>query len=435
VWWAGYLLIPFVLSKSLNASEGLVALSISLDTSGMLLALYWGHLLSHGPRRRVTFWGGLLGRGGLVLALFVTSPGQFMILLAVVYFFGALSYPAQNGMLQANFRPELRGRIWGIGTSIGNLVAVATSLVVGRVLDHDPELYGQVYAVIGVVGFLYLWVLARLPGSDSVRTEAAASAPAMPAPAMPAPAMPAPAPGAAVTAPIPLSSADPVSGDGPTSGDDAPRGWARNIIRPFVDAVTVFRRDRGFLWFEINFMTYGMAFLMTYTMLPILLAREFSLSYEQISTARIVIAQSGVALLAPLMGRLSDRYHPAGVCLLAFGVMALFPLGLILVHVFGAGNPVHWVYLVFVIYAVGMAGVNIGWNVGSISFAPPGQGSQYQGIHVALVGIRGLIAPAIGYLLLRSAGIDVVFALASGIFLTAALSSAALWRWLRGGSR
>jgi hypothetical protein len=165
-------------------------------------------------------------------------------------------------------------------------------------------------------------------------------------------------------------------------------------------------------------------------LLPILFRDRFNLAYEQISTARILIAQLGVAMLGPLMGRIMDGYHPARLCRLAFGLMALFPVGLILAGRLQIAQPVKLIYLAFVLYSLGMAGVNIVWNVGSIVFAPPGQASHYQGIHVAMVGVRGLLGPAIGYGLYRFVGLDSVMVLATLLFLVASSSSGLLWRWL-----
>jgi len=400
IWWAGYLLVPFVLAKSLAASGELITLSVTMDTGGMLLALYWGHLLTRGNRRLLILLGGIGGRMILLLSFLVNSAEMFVLLLAAVYFFGSLVYPAQNGILQANFRPQLQGRIWGVGTSIQNILAVTTSLIVGRTLDHDPGFYKAVYATIGLFGFIYLWILSSLCQPDHA------------------------VPG--------FADEEPSSGVRRQGSSDLDLGrLVHRLLCPFAEALATYRRDHGYLWYEANFMAYGLAFLMLYTMLPILLAERLSLAYEQISTARIVIAQLGVAMLAPLMGWMSDRYHPARLCQLAFGIMAIFPLGLIYAHNATTTQPERIVYLVFVIYAVGMAGVNIGWNVGSISFAPAGLGSHYQGIHVAMVGIRGLLGPLLGFTVYRFFGMERVFLLACCLLVSSSLSSAALARWVR----
>ncbi|MFH1844139.1 MAG: MFS transporter, partial [bacterium] len=396
VWWAGYLLVPFVLAKSLAASGGLITLAVTMDFGGMLLAVYWGYLLTRGSRRRLILWSGVLGRLGLVAGIFLHSAGQFVALLAVVYFCAALVYPAQNGILQVTIRPRRQGRIWGLGTAVQNGVAVLVSIAMGQILDHDPGLFKVLYAGIGVCGFVHLWILARLPQPGERRhtlTEPFAEMTQMVSPAV---------------------SRHPV----------------RLLWQPFLEAVATFRQDRRYLWFEANFMTYGLAFMVLMPILPILFNSRLHLDYEQISTARVLIAQSGVALLGPFMGRFMDRYHPARLCQLAFALMILFPLGLILASRGGEAQGARFVYLAFVCYALGMAGVNIAWNVGSITFAPNGMGSHYQGIHVAMVGIRGLLGPGLGFAVYRFLGLERVFWLAAVLFLAASISSAGLGRWL-----
>lgn len=403
LWWAGYLLIPYVLAKSLHASAGLITLSAILDNLGMFLALYWGHLLaSRGQRRTYLVWAGILGRLVMVLTLLVQSAVQMTVLLAVVYFFAAMVYPAQNNIFEQNFRPTLRGRYFGLGTGIQNGVAVLASLGLGSILDRDPDLFRAVYAGLGVCGFLYLFLLSRAPVPDGTPPE--------------------PTPFRLLGAlPLPARAVGPF-----TPG----RIW-RGLARPFADALRIYREDRAFNWFEINFMTYGAAFMCLSPVVPVFLTEQLKLSYHEISTARVLVGQIGVALLGPLMGRVMDRYHPVRLCALAFFLLAFFPVALDAAGIAGVGDALPLVYLAFAIYSVGMAGVNITWNVGSMAFAPPGQGGYYQGIHVAMVGIRGTIGPLVGYGVYEVWGLRAVFWLAFGLFVAAAVSSVALWRSMR----
>ena len=69
IWTTGQYLFPFVLAKSLAAPGWLVTLSVMMETTGMVMGLYWGELMATGGRRRALFWGGLVGRGILVTAL------------------------------------------------------------------------------------------------------------------------------------------------------------------------------------------------------------------------------------------------------------------------------------------------------------------------------------------------------------------------------
>ncbi|MEZ4386380.1 MAG: MFS transporter [Candidatus Krumholzibacteriia bacterium] len=395
LWATGQILFPFVLAKSLAAPAWLVTLSVLMESTGMVAGLYWSGVMQSGGRRRALFWGGLCGRVVVAAALWITTPGLFVAMLAVVYLFGALVYPAQNSILQENIPADRRGWVFGRGAMVQQGTAVVCSFVVGLLLDHDPMAYRIVYPVLGVLGFGYPLALATLPR---------------------------PAAGA-VAAPGPRPA-----------GPLAPPAWrslASAVSQPFLDARDTFRRDRAYLWYQANFTVYGVAFIMLVPVVPLYFTSELHLAYRHIAQSRILIGSLGVGLLGPLAGKLMDRLHPTRLCAMSFGWVALYPLML------AAGPALNLTatqtaYAAFVIYSVGMAGVNVTWNVGSMAFAPPGQGGHYQGIHVAMVGLRGVLAPILGYLLLTFLGFREVFLVAACLFLAAAVSSAVLARRVGG---
>ena len=386
IWTTGQYLFPFVLAKSLGAPGWMVTLAVMLETSGMTLGLYWARLMASGGRRRWLFWGGVGGRLVLVAALVAHTAGAFVALLAVVYFFIAVVYPAQNSILQDNIRPHRRGEVFGRGAMVQHLTAAVTSLAVGAVLQQDPDLFRWVYPVLGVLGFGFPLILSRLPRPVGVETPA----------------------------PVKVR-----------------RNVLVALVAPFREMRETFRQDPAFCWYETNFSIYGVAFIMLAPVVPLYFTEVWQLDYQDISMSRVLIGSLGIALLGPAAGRLMDHIKPARLCALAFGWVAFFPLML----AFGAPllslTPVVIAYLAFAIYGMGMAGVNLGWNVGSIAFAPPGRGAHYQGIHVAMVGLRGVLAPVLGYVLLRWLGYREVFLVAALLFVTAAGSSYLLGRWQR----
>ena len=244
LWWSGYLLIPYVLAKSLHASTGLITLTAVLDNLGMFLALYWGHLLAtRGQRRSYLVWAGIMGRLVMLATLLVQDAVQMSVLLAVVYFFAAMVYPAQNNIFEQNIRPSLRGRYFGLGTGIQNGVAVAASLLLGWILDRDPDAFRVVYAVLGVCGFLYLFLLSRAPVPEGTPPE---------------------------TTPFRLRR--PLPWPARAVGPFQPGRIWRGVAKPFADAMRIYREDRAFNWFEINFMTYGAAFMCLSPVVPVFLS-------------------------------------------------------------------------------------------------------------------------------------------------------------------
>jgi hypothetical protein len=62
-----------------------------------------------------------------------------------------------------------------------------------------------------------------------------------------------------------------------------------------------------------------------------------------------------------------------------------------------------------------MALVNLGWTLGPISFAPPGQARSYTTVHVLFVGIRSAAAPFLGVWLSREIGIRPVFLVSAAL--------------------
>ena len=396
IWTTGQFLFPFVLAKSLAAPGWLVTLSVMMETSGMMLGLYWGQLMASGGRRRWLFWGGLCGRLVVVAALLVHSAAAFVVMLAVVYLFISLVYPAQNSILQDNIPPARRGALFGRGARVQFLTAAVCSWMVGMVLEQDPDHFRYVYPVLGVLGFGYPLILSRLPrptGAGAPHDDRVFAVPRLPL------------------------------------GPVRPGRLLRALVLPFAEARATFARDRQYLWYETNFMIYGVAFIMLVPVVPLYYIEVWDLRYQAIAQSRVMIGSLGMALLGPLAGRLMDRVKPARLCALSFGWVTLFPLTLALGPEVLPLEPEHAAYLAFAIYSVGMAGVNIGWNVGSIAFAPPGQGAHYQGIHVAMVGLRGAMAPVLGYAVLRVAGYREVFLVAAALFAAAAISSALLARY------
>ena len=103
-------------------------------------------------------------------------------------------------------------------------------------------------------------------------------------------------------------------------------------------------------------------------------------------------------------------------------------------HCFGGISRQVWPFVFgAMIHAIGNGGGTINWLTGSLYFAKQEQVSLYNSIHVALTGLRGMIAPIIGVLIygsvlnlgpLQISGLGlgpILFALSSGLSLCGAL--------------
>ena len=66
-----------------------------------------------------------------------------------------------------------------------------------------------------------------------------------------------------------------------------------------------------------------------------------------------------------------------------------------------AGGGIPFLVLGSLLLGVGLAGGQLGWNLGHNDFSKPEQAALYMGVHVTLTGMRGLAAPLIGVSLYR----------------------------------
>jgi predicted MFS family arabinose efflux permease len=128
----------------------------------------------------------------------------------------------------------------------------------------------------------------------------------------------------------------------------------------------------------------------------------------------------GLLVLGPFLGARMDRLHPfrftGVVCL----ILAGFPLVLVSSSLLPAlGIPLFYVSWVF--FAIGMAGVNLSWNMSSMYFAPEGRTATYQGLHVTATAFRGFLAPVLGSVIMTRLGYTANFITSFAFFASAGI--------------
>ncbi|HUG91866.1 MAG TPA: hypothetical protein VML55_13595 [Planctomycetaceae bacterium] len=221
--------------------------------------------------------------------------------------------------------------------------------------------------------------------------------------------------------------------------------------RAFLEGWRIFVSDRRFLMYQIGFSLAGFAnhMAMIYVaeiLTENVLARRaadaasatggaagggWSAGLSATVVVGFVFAVLPVLLMmvsAPFWGRFLDRVSPmAGRSVFNSLQAVAFAL-----HAWGAVSVQVWPFLVgSALHAIGNGGGTINWLTGSLYFATPERISLYNAIHVALTGLRGLVAPLVGWYLIAET-IDLpVFGtrpgahLGGGLFWLAAALSAA----------
>jgi MFS family permease len=375
-----------VLRKTFGASALLITLVVMAPPVSQLLAIVWGNLMEGRKKRPFILGFGGAGRLALLAVAFATTPIAFSIPIIFSITMATAIIPALNALYQTNYPNVERGRVYGWVMSATALATIVGSVGAGALMDWNHESYRLIYPVCGLVGlgaaFLFYRIRARRAALRA-RVERRAKAFGRLARA------------------VPFFQIDWL--------DDVQRAL-RNPLR---GARTIYASDPAFLKFEIAFMIYGLAFMLMQPVIPIFLVDEIKVQYSQAATARGLIFYGVVAILSPYFGRMLDQWNAVRLSMIGFLILAFFPVGMAL------SRSVPAVYLSFAIYGVGMTAVNIAWTMGPILFAGHRDAAAYMGVHVTMVGIRGLVGNPMGLFLLSTVGSRVTFLVAGALFLAA----------------
>lgn len=395
-----FTLNDIVLRKTFGASAFLVTLMVAAPPVSQLLAIVWGNLMEGRSKRPFILGFGGIGRLALLLVAVATTPLGFSLPVVFSITMATAIVPALNALYQTNYTNMDRGQVFGWVMSVTAVCNIAGSMGAGAWMDLDPRAYRWIYPLAGVVGLgasiLYYRIRARrlaLTLRVSRRARAAGHEP----------------------------RADRLAAAADWLGD-----VQRALRHPLRGALTTFRADPDFLRFEAAYMVYGLAWMLVQPVIPIFLVDEIRIEYGQAALARGLVFWGVISLASPLFGRMLDRWNAVRVSIVGFALLIFFPLAMALSRSLPA------IYASFAIYGLAMAAVNISWTMGPMLFAGNRDAAVYMGVHVTMVGIRGLVGNPLGLLLLETAGSRAAFLTASALFAGATILMLRLQRRMAG---
>ena len=163
--------------------------------------------------------------------------------------------------------------------------------------------------------------------------------------------------------------------------------------RAFWTGLRTFLRNRRFVLYQVGFWFAGFASHMSLAYVAESLKEDVGASDQSVFWIVAVLPAVLIAGSAPVWGRFLDRVNPMfgralfnGIQCVAFGL-----------YCFGGMNGHVWPFVVgATIHGIGNGGSTINWLTGSLYFAKQEHVSLYNSIHVALTGLRGLLAPILG---------------------------------------
>lgn len=370
----------FVFIKSLLGSNYQLGVLFQFSMLVFLLLLFVNEFLKRIKKRRVFLRRiGIITRLPLMLLFFFPrSPEALqgdsvyhLIFLAIflIYFLAApVINPTINLLLRTNYEHKNFGRLYSIATSANKVVMLVVTFLYGLLLDYDNYAFVYVFPAASLLGMVSIYLLSLInytpPDVIAIRE---------------------------------------------TIGESVKKS-IKNMYR-------ILKHNRPYLHFEISFMLYGLAFMLSYPVLTIFFYSALDLNYSSVAFYRNSYNILAIMLL-PLFGRLLGRIDPRKFGIITFGSLATYLFFLMLTEHLPfftefAGIKLYYTLIFYVVFHGFFAATMVLlWNIGSAYFGKAEEADIYQSIHLFLTGVRAVIAPLFGVWVYQNFGFSVTFILA-----------------------
>ncbi len=349
-----YALLSFIFRKDLNASLLEISILTALRPVLPVFSFYWSANLTNRPdllRSNLIFaWA--LARIPFLFVPWCANAWYLIFCCAAYEFFNKSGIPALIEILKINIPKDEREKKYTFYFVLSFVESIFLGLVIAGLLDFYPSAWKVLCGLTALVSLSSIWLQLRVPieiGS------------------------------------VPLPQAAPA--------------FRMRIVQPWKDAVALLLRRPDFARFQWGFMMGGFGLMLIAPSLSVFYVDKLHLGHTEVVTGRSILMGVGVVLSSYFwqkgLARLCIDRLTVWI-LIGFGI---FPLVLLL-----SLFDMKWFYLSFIFYGIAQSGSHLLWNLSGTLFARDEDSSQYSRVNILMVGLRGIVAPALGGLLCACVG-------------------------------
>jgi len=290
----------------------------------------------------------------------------FLVIFLIYFLANPLIMPVINSFLKTNYKHENFSKLYGYSSTANKIVMLIATFVFGLLLDKYSNAYTYVYPFLAILGIVSIFILTKINYS-------------------------------------------PVVPQNTRSFKEALKEIKNNIFH-------ILKTNKPFRDFEIGFMFYGLAWLVTIAVIALFLENQLKLNYSSIAFYKNFYTTISI-LLTPFFGKLLGRINPRKFAIYTFFMMLLYLLFMAITEylplyteIFGV-KIYYTLLLSFLAYGIFGAMMGLLWYIGSAYFAKDEDVGEYQSLHLSLTGFRGAFAPLAGVWLFEYLGYSGVFAI------------------------
>jgi MFS family permease len=341
-----------ILRRELGASPFQLSVLGSANAACLLLSLALARVIDSRRPLPWVVWPTFVARGLFLLAPLIATPWPFVGVLVAVTLLGTVTTPAQTALVAQVYPAAERGRALGSVRMAGGVVGIGLAIVAGQIL--------------GVISWRWVFPVAALIGmAASLRAR---------------------------RLPVPDAPSDTI-GDRPTLGD----AWR------------AIRHDEGYRRLLFSAFVFGAGVWLMQPATPIMLADVVHATTGQVG---LLAAAAAVAAIAGnlVWGRLVDKRRSVPTLRAVYLVGMLAPA----IYAFCSDFP-SLVVGAAVAESLMATGLDLVWMLAVIEFAGPGRTAQYAAIASTLAGIRGVMGPLLGALIIETLGLQALYFAAAAL--------------------
>jgi MFS family permease len=354
----------YVLIKALKGTSYQIGILFQFTVVVLLASIPLTELMKRTVNKvRTLRIAAVITRAPLILLLFFpkTIAGHSNILFYQITFLGIFLFyysvnpiimPTINGFLKTNYKHENFSKLYSYVTTINKIVMLSATFVFGILLDKHADAYTYIYPILAILGIVSIFILTKIKYKPEINY-----------------------------------------------------AKRRTILKALKDIrinmLHIIKTNKPFRDFEIGFMFYGLAWLITIAVIALFLEYQMKLSYSGIAFYKNFYNTVSI-ILTPFFGKLLGKINPRVFAAYTFSTLLIYIIFMGLSEYFPyyfefAEIKIYYTLLVsFLAYGVFGAMMGLLWYIGSAYFSKDEDVADYQAIHLSLTGFRGAFAPLIG---------------------------------------
>jgi len=290
----------------------------------------------------------------------------FLGIFLIYYSTNPLIFPMINGYLKNSYEHKNFSKLYGYASTANKLIMLAATFAFGLLLDYKSYSYIYVYPFLAVLGISSIYILTKIKYQAPVVQKTGSIFKSL-------------------------------------------KKIQKNLIH-------IIKTNKPFRDFEIGFMFYGFAWLVSIAVIAIFLKNELKLSYSGIAFYKNFYNTVSI-LLTPFFGKLMGKVNPRKFAVYTFLMMLFYLFFMGLTQFFPAYTEIfnikiyYTLILSFLSYGIFGAMMGLLWYIGSAYFSKDKDAADYQSIHLSMTGVRGAFAPLVGIFFYKIIDFSGVFAL------------------------